>query len=70
MTALLNPPTEARDWQGPYLEKNIPLDPWGNEYVYQYPGRHNLNGFDLMSNGPDSRAGTEDDITNWDVDYR
>ncbi|MBE7558282.1 type II secretion system protein GspG [bacterium] len=43
----------------------MPLDPWGNAYVYEYPGRHNERGYDLMSLGPDGRAGTEDDICNW-----
>lgn len=50
---------------GPYL-KNIPNDPWGAPYVFTFPGRNNLKGFDLMSAGPDGRPGTDDDITNWD----
>lgn len=62
--------TTATQWQGPYLEKGIPLDPWGNAYVYEFPGRRNLNGFDIMSMGPDGRNGTEDDITNWDNERR
>jgi len=72
LTALVAPPSgmNVNDWKGPYLEKGVPLDPWGNPYVYEYPGRRNLNGFDLMSPGPDGRSGNEDDITNWDVDRR
>jgi general secretion pathway protein G len=62
---LINPPANAQSWKGPYLSKGIPLDPWNNAYDYQYPGKHNPNGFDIMSNGPDGRAGTDDDITNW-----
>ena len=46
----------------PYLER-IPVDPWGNNYVYDYPGKHGT--YDLMSPGPDGRAGTDDDVTSW-----
>jgi general secretion pathway protein G len=63
---LLNQPANATQWRGPYLKKGVPLDPWGNAYTYDYPGKHNANGYDIMSNGPDGRAGTDDDITNWD----
>ncbi|HEX4084991.1 MAG TPA: type II secretion system major pseudopilin GspG [Chthoniobacteraceae bacterium] len=62
---LTSQPANAPNWKGPYLSKGIPLDPWGNAYTYDYPGKHNPNGFDLMSNGPDGRAGTDDDINNW-----
>jgi len=61
---LVEEPKDARSWHGPYL-KEIPLDPWGNAYVYEYPGRQNEKGYDLMSMGPDGRAGGDDDITNW-----
>ena len=61
---LVNAPNGATNWKGPYLER-IPLDPWGGQYVYDYPGKHNANGFDLTCAGPDTRVGTEDDITNW-----
>lgn len=65
---LINPPTgnNANAWQGPYLKKGgIPTDPWGNEYVYVFPGKNNLGSYDLYSSGPDGKAGSEDDITNW-----
>jgi general secretion pathway protein G len=63
---LVDQPAGATGWKGPYL-KAIPLDPWGNPYTYDYPGKHNANGYDLLSNGPDERAGTDDDINNWDT---
>ena len=66
LNALLDPPSNAPGWKGPYLKKGIPLDPWGNPYVYNYPGRNNPSGYDLMSMGPDGRAGGDDDINNWD----
>jgi len=70
LNLLVEQPTDASGWKGPYLSKGIPQDPWGNAYVYDYPGKHNANGYDLMSNGPDSRAGTDDDINNWDVNKK
>ena len=57
-------PRDAQEWHGPYL-KEIPKDPWNNDYVYECPGRHNPSSYDLMSMGLDGRAGTEDDIANW-----
>ena len=54
------------NWKGPYLKKDIPLDPWRKEYVYLCPGRQNPDGYDLYSCGPDGKDGTEDDVTNWD----
>ncbi len=58
------PDTEPipKKWKKPYMDE-IPKDPWGNEYVYIYPGSHKKN-FDLFSYGPDG-VESEDDITNW-----
>jgi general secretion pathway protein G len=52
-------------WVGPYLEKNVPLDPWGRPYQYASPGRYNLDSYDIWSLGPDGQDGTQDDIGNW-----
>ena len=46
---------------------SIPEDPWGNDYVYIYPGTNNTNSFDLMSYGSDGVQGGGDDIGNWKV---
>jgi len=62
--ALVNAPQNATNWKGPYIKRDIPKDPWGNTYVYKFPGTHNANGYDLYSTGPDGRDGN-DDITNW-----
>jgi len=67
LNALIEQPNNAQNWKGPYLKKGVPFDPWGNPYVYNYPGKNNPKGYDLMSPGPDGQAGTEDDITNWDA---
>lgn len=61
---LVQRPNNAPDWKGPYLDE-VPLDPWHNPYIYVYPGRHNQNGYDLSSAGPDGQAGNDDDIGNW-----
>lgn len=65
LAALLTAPGNVKAWKGPYLKK-IPMDPWGNAYVYRYPGQNHTNGYDLSSYGPDGREGT-DDIDNWSV---
>ncbi|UWP90896.1 type II secretion system major pseudopilin GspG [Aliiroseovarius crassostreae] len=53
-------------WNGPYLRKNIPLDPWGNPYVYLYPGRDGH--FEILSYGADGvegGTGENQDLTSW-----
>ena len=67
LDALVNEPSGVQNWKGPYLKQSIPVDPWGNAYVYTYPGKHVANGYDIQSFGPDARAGSDDDITNWDA---
>ena len=63
---LIQQPRDAPNWHGPYLQSDaIPKDPWGNDYIYECPGRHNPSSYDIMSMGPDGRAGTDDDICNW-----
>jgi len=64
---LVHRPKDAPKWNGPYLDK-IPKDQWGNDYIYECPGRHNPETYDLVSMGPDGVAGTEDDITSWELD--
>ena len=65
---------ESKSWrEGGYLEKDrVPLDPWGNEYIFVSPGVHNRD-FDLVSFGRDGAEGGEGpdkDITNWtDEEY-
>jgi len=65
LRALIDPPQDPTRWRGPYLNRDVPKDPWGNPYVYRYPGRHNTNGYDLYSFGPDGQEGGGDDIDNW-----
>ena len=66
LVSLATRPASEPKWQGPYLNKALPLDPWGNAYQYRNPGQHRE--FDLWSNGKDGQPGGSDeaaDITNW-----
>jgi general secretion pathway protein G len=46
-------------WDGPYLKKDVPMDPWGRPYVYESPGQHGE--YDLYSYGADGAPGGEGD---------
>ncbi|MBU0912807.1 MAG: type II secretion system major pseudopilin GspG [Gammaproteobacteria bacterium] len=52
--------SDKKNWDGPYLPKEVPLDPWGNPYIYSRPG-DNGKPFNLMSYGKDGRSGGDDD---------
>jgi hypothetical protein len=43
----------------------VPIDPWGNPYIYRYPSNHDTEPYDLLSAGPDGKEGTSDDIVSW-----
>ncbi|WP_027358788.1 type II secretion system major pseudopilin GspG [Desulforegula conservatrix] len=66
LKALREKPEGAARWKGPYLPKEIPVDPWGNAYVYRSPSEH--GDFDIVSNGADNAPGGEGndmDIVSW-----
>ena len=66
LNALLSSPGNEPKWQGPYLSKRLPMDPWGKSYQYKYPGER--SDFDLFSFGKDGQpggTGEDADITNW-----
>ena len=67
LQALISAPANRADsWRGPYLsDAKLPADPWGEAYVYRYPGTKNKNSYDVFSKGPDKTEGTKDDIGNW-----
>jgi general secretion pathway protein G len=67
LEALRTKPGGLERWDGPYLKKELPLDPWGNAYVYKSPGEHGP--FDIVSYGADGAPGGEGDnrdITSWE----
>ncbi len=60
LNALRTPPSDIRNWRGPYTTKPIPTDPWGGEYIYEYPGPSGAEDtFLLMSYGSDGAPGGE-----------
>lgn len=66
LAALNSKPSGVNKWAGPYLKKEIPLDPWGRAYLYKAPGEH--GDVDLYSYGRDGRpggSGEDADVTNW-----
>ena len=66
LNSLIEKPSDLDKWDGPYLAKEIPKDPWGNDYVYKCPGEHGP--YDLMSYGMDGVQGGEEndlDIVSW-----
>ena len=67
LNALNLKPQNEPKWSGPYLKKDVPLDPWGKAYIYKVPGEKGTE-FDLMSLGKDGAPGGEGenaDISNW-----
>jgi general secretion pathway protein G len=66
LQALRTKPGGVERWDGPYLPKNVPLDPWGHAYEYRCPGEH--GDYDIISLGADGTAGGEgenEDVVNW-----
>ena len=66
LAALNKAPAGSARWKGPYLKKDVPLDPWNNPYQYKAPGQ-NSQPYEIRSLGRDGRAGGKDedeDISN------
>jgi len=67
LEALRAKPANVTQWDGPYLRKDIPMDPWGHPYLYKFPGEHGDEP-DIISYGADGQAGGEGlsaDIVSW-----
>jgi general secretion pathway protein G len=67
LAALRVKPEGMPNWAGPYLDKDVPLDPWGRPYLYKYPGDHGDEP-ELVSLGADGQVGGEADaadINSW-----
>ena len=68
LDALVTKPTDGpkpRSWKQ-FLQSGALVDPWGNDYQYRYPAQMSSDAFDVFSIGEDMKAGTEDDIGNWE----
>ena len=55
LNALVVKPANEPKWNGPYLRKGLPADPWGNPYLYKIPGQRGE--FDIVSYGKDGQPG-------------
>jgi general secretion pathway protein G len=67
LEALRTRPPNVNQWEGPYLRKELPLDPWKHPYVYRFPGEHGDEP-DILCLGADGQPGGEgvnSDIANW-----
>ena len=67
LQALMQKPGGVDRWDGPYLKKDLPPDPWGKPYVYKSPGDHGV--YDIISYGADGAPGGDGnnrDITSWE----
>ena len=72
LQALRVNPGDLSNWAGPYLPKDVPMDPWGRPYEYKYPGEHGEDP-DIISLGADGREGGEgfdEDLWNSDANKR
>ena len=66
LNSLITKPANETKWEGPYLTKALPLDPWSRPYIYKNPGEH--GDYDLLSYGSDGQAcGSKEaeDVVNW-----
>ena len=67
MNALRVKPENVNNWEGPYLEQDVPVDPWGHPYIYKFPGEHGDQP-DIICLGADGQPGGEGvnaDIVSW-----
>ena len=71
LAALRVKPENEPKWNGPYLKKEIPKDPWGNLFQYRAPGRN--GGYEIVSLGADGKEGGESDnqdINSWETEKK
>ncbi|MDD2902359.1 MAG: type II secretion system major pseudopilin GspG [Syntrophales bacterium] len=61
LKALVQKPENLPQWSGPYLDKGLPKDPWGRDYMYKFPGEHGA--YDLSTLGADGAPGGEGENT-------
>jgi general secretion pathway protein G len=67
LKALVVKPEGEPKWQGPYLAKDVPQDPWGRDYLYKSPGDAGRD-YDIITFGKDGRPGGDNentDVTSW-----
>ena len=65
---LIQSSEDSKNWEGPYLKKDLPTDPWDNPYIYKCPGDDRRD-YDIISYGADGQPGGDKenaDINNWE----
>ena len=66
LAALVSRPAGETRWEGPYLKRQVPLDPWGRPYQYKSPGEHGeIDIFSLGRDGSPGGSGDAADVGNW-----
>ena len=68
LRALREKPGDVNQWAGPYIQQDVPKDPWGHDYVYKYPGDHDASEPEIICLGADGQPGGEGinaDIVSW-----
>ena len=66
LAVLMERPSNEPKWDGPYLKKSVPPDPWDKPYKYRFPGEH--GDYDIYSYGKDGEpggTGENADINSW-----
>lgn len=66
LAALNTKPADEARWDGPYLKKAVPNDPWGKPYQYRMPGEHGeIDLFSFGRDGTPGGTGNDADLNNW-----
>lgn len=60
LRALVEPPGDVANWNGPYVKGGVPADPWNHPYVYRDPSSRTGHDFDLCSQGPSGTGGDQE----------
>jgi general secretion pathway protein G len=70
LQALRTKPSDSEKWDGPYLPKAVPKDPWGNPYVYRLADNGEVEIISLGANGAEGGEGEDKDISNRDAEKK
>jgi general secretion pathway protein G len=68
LRALREKPNDAGQWAGPYIQQDVPKDPWNHDYVYHFPGEHDASEPEIICLGADGQPGGEGinaDVVSW-----
>jgi general secretion pathway protein G len=68
LVALRVKPADVNQWNGPYMPKDVPKDPWAHDYIYHFPGEHQADEPEIICLGADGQPGGEGinaDIVSW-----